>query len=278
MDPHTARRMLRTLVLGLGAFALYGLFSPVAWAGLRRQTDPEQVVPLDQISPEYRAAVAEVIRDHTFHRQGKADTFPCHPRVYLALLNEPALTLALWQDLSSHPAKLKRIGPNRYYGTDGSGASATWEFVLRTPQLHVLLCDLEYASPRGNARLTGRIVLLVRSGYFKEVNGDPWVQHDIEAFVKIDSKGWKAVAATVRPIIERVLEEQVQEAGWFVSLMGRLVASYPNWATKVVANQEEIPPNTRHDFQNLIAQTRRPGALDGRPALAENTDPKVQTR
>lgn len=278
MDPHTARWMLRTLVLSLGAFALYGLFSPVARAGLRHQTNPAQVVPLDQIAPEYRAAVFEVIRDHTFHRQGKADTFPCHPRIYLALLNEPALTLALWQDLSNHPAKLKRVSPNRYYGTDGSGAAATWEFVLRTPQLHVLLCDLEYATPRGNARLTGRIVLLVRSGYFKEVSGDPWVQHDIEAFVKIDSKGWKAVATTVRPIIERVLEEQVQEAGWFVSLMGRLVASYPNWAIKVVANQEEIPLTTRHDFQNLIARTRRPGALDGRPALAENTDPKVQTR
>ena len=29
-----------------------------------------QVVPLDKIAPEHREGVAEVIRDHTFHRQG----------------------------------------------------------------------------------------------------------------------------------------------------------------------------------------------------------------
>jgi len=46
---------------------------------------------------------------------------------------------------------------------------------------------------RGNARLEGRIVLIVHTGYYREVNGDPWVQHDVEAFVKIDSRGWKGI-------------------------------------------------------------------------------------
>ncbi len=214
--------------------------------------------------------MAEVIRDSTFHRQGAPETFPCHPKVYLNLLNEPAVTLGLWQDLSATPAKLRQIGPNRYQGTDGAGTTATWEFVLRSPRLHVLLCDLDYVTPRGNAKLAGRIVLIVRSGFYKEVNGDPWVQHDIEAFAKVDSRGWKTVAVTLRPLIEKLLQDQVQEAGWFVSLMGRLVQIYPDWASQTVGKQTNVPAETIRNFQSVVTQTRKPGAFTGRPTLADS--------
>src|SRR5205823_3196090 len=99
---------------------------------------------------------------------------------------------------------------------------------------------------------------------------------DIEAFVKIDSKVWKTVAKTVRPLIEKLLEDQVQEAGWFVSLMGRLVEGYPNWAAQVAQRQAQIPAETRQGFLALVARTRRPDADTGRPMLADS--PTTQTR
>jgi hypothetical protein len=254
-----------------------GLPSGKAHAGLRR-VEPETVIPLDQVTPELREEDAEVIREASFRRQGKPETFPCNPRIYLSLLNEPAMTLALWQDLGSTPAKLRQVGPSRYQGTDGAGTTATWEYVIRTPRLHVLFCNLNYVGPRGNTKLDGRIVLIVRSGFFKEVNGESWVQHDLEAYVKIDSKGWKAVAVTVRPLIEKLLEDQVREAGWFVSLMARLVEMHPTWATAVAMRQEHIRPETRQSFRALVAQTRRPGASEGRPVLAENAADTTVTR
>ncbi|HEX8199038.1 MAG TPA: hypothetical protein VF590_01020, partial [Isosphaeraceae bacterium] len=131
---------------------------------------------------------------------------------------------------------------------------------------------------RGNTRLEGRIVLVVRSGFFKEVNGEPWVQHDVEAFVKIDSKLWKTVAKTVRPLIEKLLEDQVQEAGWFVSLMGRLVEGYPDWAAQVATKQPSIPAETRRGFLALLDRTRRPGAFPGRPMLADSRTQPTPTR
>ncbi len=236
------------------------------------------MVPLDLIAKEHREGVTEVIRDHTFHRKGAPETFPCNPKVYLCLLNEPSLTLGLWKDLSDSQVRLRQIGPSRYEGTDGAGANAVWEFVYRSPKLHVLLCTLNYASPRGAAKLDARIVLVVHSGFYREVNGDPWVQHDVEAFVKVDSKGWKAVARGVRPVAEKLLEDQVREAGWFVSLMGRLVAMYPNWACQVTMNQNEVATDTRSKFRDVVMQTRRPGASTGRPALADNAPTTTRTR
>lgn len=279
MNSHEVRRPLATRIVALAWFAT--LFATAAVSPARagsRPADPSQVVPLDKIAPGQRENVSEVIRDHTLHRKGAPETFPCSPRVYLCLLNEPALTLALWQDLSPSPVRLKQTGPNRYEGNDGAGSSADWEFVYRSPKLHVLLCNLSYTTPRGNARLEARIVLLVHSGFYKEVNGEQWVQHDVEAFVKIDSKGWKAVARTVRPFVEKLLEDQVREAGWFVSLMGRLVAMYPNWASEVAASHSEIASDTRQRFRDVVAQTRRPGAFPGRPTVATNSNPTPTVR
>ncbi|MFI5457688.1 MAG: hypothetical protein ACHRXM_19785 [Isosphaerales bacterium] len=281
----SARMVRRSLTVGkpvwVGltlAMVMAGV-NPRAWAGLgARRPDPAQVLPLDQLAPEHREIVSEVIRDHTFHRQGESESFPCHGSLYLNLLDEPLVPLSLWKDLSASPVQLEKVGPDRYQGTDGSGSTAVWDFVLRTPRLHVLLAYFNYVSPRGNARIDARIVLIVHSSYVQDSNKEPWVQHDVEAYVKVDSMGWKTLARTVRPVIERVLEEQVREAGYFVSLMSRLVVTYPNWACQVVSNHATIDPATKQRFQKVVVQTRRPGASKGRPVVAQSSPASPETR
>lgn len=264
--------------LAVALFLAIGAGTPgMAEAG-RPAADPARIVPLDKIAPEHRASVSEVISEATFHRQGAPDTFPCDPNLYLALLNEPALTLALWQDLSDSPAKLRMVKPGRYEGTDGAGTTAAWEFVHRSARLNVLLCDLEHVTPRGNGRIAGRIVLVVRSGFFKESNGEPWVRHEIEAFVKVDTRGWKAVARTVRPLIEKALEDQVEEAGWFVSLMGRLVVTYPNWANDVILKQQQVPVPVRENFRQVVLRNRKADSSPGRPQMIADGSSDAKTR
>ena len=268
------RRILavgKILPVVLAMTAILAVPSGAVRAGIGgRHIDPAQIVPLNQVAPDRRDVVAEVIRDHTFHRQGDADAFPCPPSLYLSLVNEPSLTLALWKDLSDAPVQLQKVGPNRYEGTDGSGATATWEFVLRTAHLHVLLAHLNYVSPHGNARVEARIILIVNTSYYQGGNREPWIQHTVEAFVKIDSKGWKTLGRTLRPVIERILEEQVKEAGYFISLMSRLVMTYPNWAGRVVNSQPAIEPAMKQRFAEVIEQSRKPGASPGRPQIVKN--------
>ena len=282
MSPTLCRRSLKSARrLWFAATLVLVLLAPFprAGAGLGgRHTDPAQVVPLDQLAAEYREAVSEVISEHTFHRQGESENFPCHSSLYLSLLAEPLVPLTLWKDLSASPVQLQKIGPDRYQGTDGAGASAVWDFVLRTPRLHILLAYFSYVSPRSNARVDARIVLIVHSSYARDSNKEPWVQHDVEAYVKVDSLGWKTLARTVRPLIERILEEQVREAGYFISLMSRLVITYPNWARQVVGNEASIDATTRQRFNALVAQTSKPGASKGRPVVAQNNPAAVDPR
>ena len=250
--------------------------TPVRGGLGQRHVDPAQILPLDQIPPEHRENLSEVIRDHTFHRMGETDSFPCPGSLYLSLLNEPMVPLTLWKDLSTSPVQLQKVSPNRYEGTDGSGSTAVWDFVLRSPRLHVMLAYFNYVSPRGNARVEARIVLIVRSNYLVDGNKEPWVQHDVEAFVKVDSKGWKTLARTVRPVVEKVLEDQVREAGQFVSLMSRLVITYPNWACQTIANQPAIDAVTRNQFQTTVLRNQKVGASRGRPVVMQDPNQPAQ--
>jgi hypothetical protein len=282
MIAHLVRRPLEPWkrLWVLSALAMVSLLPATrAFAGLGApRIDPTQVLPLDQVAPGHREIVAEVIGDHTFHRQGEPETFQCHGNLYLNLINEPLVPLSLWKDLSESPVRLQKVSPDRYEGSDGAGASAVWDYVLRTPRLHVLLAYLNYVSPHGNARIDARIVLIVRSTYVRDSNKEPWVQHIVEAFVKIDSAGWKALARTLRPVIERVLEDQVREAGYFISLMSRLVIMYPNWASQVIGGQAAIDAATRQRFHELVAQNRKPGASNGRPVVMQNSPTTADAR
>lgn len=77
------------------------------------------------------------------------------------------------------------------------------------------------------------------------------------------------MAKTFRPLIERLLVDQIQEAGWFVSLMGRLVETYPDWAEGVISAQPQIPDETRGRFRSLVTRVRREDSSTGRPALID---------
>ena len=91
----------------------------------------------------------------------------------------------------------------------------------------------------------------------------------MDMYLKVDSKGWRALAKTARPVIENLLEDQVQEAGWFISLMGRLVEMYPNWACQVaVANRIYAPTQAEIDFSRRVVAAQDAAAAGSRGATS----------
>ena len=99
-----------------------------------------------------------------------------------------------------------------------------------------------------------------------------------DLILKVDSKGWKTLARTIRPVVERLLEEQVREAGYFISLMSRMVITYPNWACQVVAKEPGIDAASRVRFQRMVVRERKPGASTGRPVVMQNPPPAEDSR
>ena len=98
-----ASRMRSAAFLALAIIGVTGA-GPGGIGGLgARRVDPAEVLPIHLVNPDARDEVAEVISEHSFHHKGQPETFPCDPQLYLSLLNEPGLTLALWQRSEFQP-------------------------------------------------------------------------------------------------------------------------------------------------------------------------------
>jgi hypothetical protein len=82
----------------------------------------------------------------------------------------------------------------------------------------------------------------------------------------------------MRPVVERILEEQVKEAGYFISLMSRLVQTYPNWASEVITRHPAIDATIKQRFCTVVVQNRRPGASTGRPVVMKQPAEVAETR
>ena len=269
MRPTVVRRSLKLasrLWMMSTLTALLFLPSMGAGAGLgTRHTDPSQVLPLDQLAYEYRESISEVIREHTFHRQGDPESFHCQGDLYLNLLNEPLVPLTLWKDLSVSPVQLTKIGPNRYQGTDGAGASAVWDFVLRTPRLHVLLAYLTYVSPRGSTRIDARIVMIVHTSYGQGNNRESLIQHDVEAYVKVDTMGWKTLRAHC-PARRRARSRGSGSRGRLLCVAHEPAGGH---LSQLGLPGHRQPTGDRHQHQAAIPGSRRPkshaGCIQGTP-------------
>ena len=189
-----------------------------------RTDHPAQVVPWPN-----RGAVArrrsEIIRENTFHHRGAPETFPCNSRVYLSLLNEPALTLALWKDLSASPVRLQQMGPNllpRQRRQRRGGHLGVRLPLAEAPRPAVqppVQQSPRHRPPRGADRPDRPFGVLPR-GQRRPV--DPARRRGLreDRLQRLEDR-----RQDIRPVLEKLLEDQVREAGWFVSLMGRLVAS-----------------------------------------------------
>ncbi len=164
----------KSVRVAMTMMVVLGLAVSPARAGLgTRHVDPAQIVPLPQIAAEHREAVAEVIRDHTFHRQGEADAFPCPSSLYLSLVNEPAVTLALWKDLSdvAGPAPEGRAQPirgDRRVGRVGRLGVRAPLTPHPCPSGVLELCE----PPRQRARSRPGSFSIVNTSYYQDSNQD----------------------------------------------------------------------------------------------------------
>lgn len=244
----------------------------------RAAADPGPL-PLDRIALSRRALVAELIAHPTVHHQTVPRVFPADHRLYQTLLDSPVLTLALWKELGLSGASLVQESPLRYRGEDGSGSSAVWEFVYRSPTIRIILGRTSYQGVLFNhQRIETTTLLVLRTGYYREVNHQAYVEHKLETYIRVETAGWRALARTLNTVADRLLEDRMQEALLFISLMCQYVQNDPSWAAATVLNAREVAGADQRRFVRVLqalpaapsptGDRRRPdGWIEGQAAL-----------
>lgn len=267
MEKPAASRVRQAVLWGITA--LLGLIAldhvtqqPVAAGpfrfGRKKASDEvRQFLPLDQLSPQARWKIDTILDDYSLHRRLPTEVFRSDPDVYLFLVNEPQVTVAVWRALGISELKLQvhPENPNLFIGNDGKGTQGTCEYLYRSPELHVLVCEGSYRGPLVPKPIRASLLLVLRSAYFRDQSQEVYVTHQLHAFVKLDSNAAEAVAKLTDPISARMANHTFRQITAFLGAMSRWMEQQPEWAHRLADQLGDVSPAQRQQLRDLADRT-----------------------
>jgi hypothetical protein len=111
----------------------------------------------------------------------------------------------------------ERIGPYLWRGNDGAGTTCDVELVYGSDDLHVIYSDGFYEGALLKHKITGRCVLVLKSGFSDRADRKTYVASRMDLFVQIDNTGADVVARTLSPWVGKVADANFHESCLFVA-------------------------------------------------------------
>lgn len=257
----------------IGVLAMGILYCPQAPARADDPAaDPKQQgaseIPWNRLAPEERQRAADVVDKSVLYRRMPTEVFRCDPEVYLYLINRPDVTTAVWRVLGMSKLKLEQVDPDRYSGDDGGGTEGGCEFLHRSPDLHVLLCEGKYQGPLMLKPLQASVLLVLRSAYFHEATGQGYVAHRLDAFVQVESDMAEALARLSSPLTLRMADRTFRDVTTFLAAMSRWIGTRAGWAYRLSDRLREVPDAEKRQFRALV------DAVSQRQSLLTQREPR----
>lgn len=214
-------------------------------------------MPLAQLTPEQQQNITAVLNKTTIYRRLPPAISCCDPELYLFILNHPEILANIWQLMDIEDVVLRPVGPNRYVADDGDGTKGEVEFLHRGPNMHLLYAEGRYDGPLFTQPITGKCVLLLRSGYVREPDGHYYVTTQMDAFVQLDNLALDALAKTFQPLVCRVADYNFLVTAQFVEALSKTAEVNQMGMQRLAANLENLNPQVRDDFATLAYEVSR---------------------
>lgn len=250
------RQILGSAVAG-GAWLLLGR-SRASAAGPNQADDSmqakeaaEKAIPFDKLKPETRAKLLSVVDRPSLYRRLPIQAFDCDHEMHVFLVRYPEVVVNIWQLMGITSIQAKRVSDFTIEGNDGAGTVSRIDLVYGTPDLHLFYCEGSYEGSLFKRKLTGRSVLLLRSGYGIDRAKRPIVTDQLDVFLTIDNAGAELVAKTLHTTVGRTIDANFVETTRFLTRISEAAErngpGMPTLAAKLNNCQEEV----RRDFSEV---------------------------
>lgn len=249
-----SRRQLLASVLGGGAWLLLG-DAPAIAAGPNQADDSmqakesaEKAIPFDKLKPETRAKLLSVVDRPSLYRRLPIQAFDCDHEMHVFLVRYPEVVVNIWQLMGITSIQAKRTSDFTIEGNDGAGTVSRIDLVYGTPEMHLFYCEGSYEGSLFKRKLTGRSVMLLRSGYGLDRAKRPIVTDQLDVFLTIDNAGAELVAKTLHTTVGRTIDANFVESTKFLTRISEAAErngpGMPTLAAKLNNCTEEV----RRDF------------------------------
>jgi hypothetical protein len=96
--------------------------------------------------------------------------------------------------------------------------------------------------------VTGGCLLILKTGYQREVDGKYYITSRVDTFIRLDNVGLEFLAKTFQPLVGRVVDYNFIATGSFVESLSHTAEKNPAGMQRLAAKLEHIEPEVRDEF------------------------------
>jgi hypothetical protein len=220
-----------------------------------------RAIPLQQLSPPVQARVLDVVTHPSIYRRMPAKTIECDPELYQFLVLNPEIVVNIWELMGITQVRLQRISPTALTAADGAGTECTAHVVHSSRDLHVIYADGFYEGPLFRNRLHGACVLLLRSAYGVDEQGDSLVTCQLDVFLKVENAGVDLLAKTLTPLVGKSADSNFVESAAFLGKISQAAEANGPGVQRLASSLVRVDPEVRVQFSDLAATISDRAAL-----------------
>lgn len=225
------------------------------------QEEAAKAIPWSNLNEETHRKILSVIEHPTIYRRLPKKTIECDAELYLFLLRNPEIVVNMWQVMGVAAMTAQRTGPFTWNGNDGSGTKCDVELAYGTEEMHILYGDGFYEGPLFKRRITGRCVLLLRSGYEVGKDERSHVGNLLDVFLTIDNAGVDLIAKTLFPLVGTTADTNFAETAKFISRVSYTAEQNPPGLQRLAGKLTKVDDPVREQFSHVAAGVVERAAL-----------------
>jgi hypothetical protein len=205
----------------------------------------------------------------TIYRRLPQKAMVCDAALHMFLIRNPEVVVNIWQLMGVANMTAERVGPYLWKGNDGAGTTCDVELVYGTDQLHVLYSDGFYEGSLLKHKVTGRCVMLLKSGYAQTADRRPYVANRLDLFVQIDNLAADVVARTLSPWVGKVADANFHESCVFASKLSDAAEKNNPGVLRLADKLTKVEPPVRDEFSRVAAAVGQRAATRATPGATQ---------
>lgn len=222
-----------------------------------------QAIPVDQLAPAARAKVKWVLDNTSVYRRLPLRMVVCDADLYQFLTQHPDVVVNIWQTLGVAHLAMRQTGPDTYQVSDDAGTSGTLHFLYRSRELQLIYVDGRYTGRVFGHNVHGRGLMVLRSGFVRDVDGRCFVSSRLDAFMNIEPGSVEFLSKTFQPWVGKVADYNFIQVADFLGSLSRTAEVNLPGMKRLAGRLEKVSPDLRQQFAELAEQVaQRAGKQD----------------
>mgnify|MGYP001577835289 CR=1 FL=1 len=218
-----------------------------------------RVIPWNKLNDESQRKLRSVVESPSVYRRMPKKTIDCDSGLYLFLLRNPEVVVNMWQLMGISNMTAQRTGPFHWKGNDGAGTQCDVELAYGTNDLHIMYGEGFYEGSMFKHRMSGRCVLLLRSGYAQD--GRSRVATLLDMFLTVDNAGLDLVAKTLSPLVGSTADSNFAETAKFLGRVSLTAERNGPKLEQMTSKLTKVEPQIREQFVQLTSEIYQQNAI-----------------